>query len=49
MGEQHAFVAVNRARRPGPVHMELLYKALSLRKEPVLAVLESREAADVQS
>ena len=28
--------------------MELLYKALSLRKEAVLAVLDSKEAADVQ-
>jgi ABC-2 type transport system ATP-binding protein len=48
VGEQHAFVAVNRERVPGPVHMELLYKALSLRKEAVLAVLESKELADVQ-
>jgi len=49
LGEQHAFVAANRARTPGPVHMELLYKALSLRKEAVLALLDSKEAAHVQS
>ena len=48
LGEQQAFVAVNRARVPGPVHMELLYKALSLRKDAVLAVLESKETAHVQ-
>jgi ABC-2 type transport system ATP-binding protein len=49
MGEQRAYVAVNSGAAPGEVHMELLYKALSLRKEAVLAVLASKEAADVQS
>jgi ABC-2 type transport system ATP-binding protein len=49
LGGQHAYVAVNRGSNPGEVHMELLYKALSLRKDAVLAVLASKEAADVQS
>jgi len=45
VGGQHAYVAVNRGGERGAVHMELLYKALSLRKEAVLAVLASKEAA----
>jgi ABC-2 type transport system ATP-binding protein len=47
VGEQHAYVAINLGRTPGEVHMELLYKALSLRKDAVLAVLSSKEAANV--
>ena len=37
--------ATIRGGDPGAVHMELLYKALSLRKEAVLAVLASKESA----
>jgi ABC-2 type transport system ATP-binding protein len=46
VGSQHAYVAVNHERTPGAVHMELLYKALSLRREAVLAVLAHKEVAD---
>jgi ABC-2 type transport system ATP-binding protein len=49
MGEQKAYVAVNQGGQPGEVHMELLYKALSLHKDAVLAVIDAKEAADVQS
>jgi ABC-2 type transport system ATP-binding protein len=45
LGEQFAYVAGNHSREAGAVHMELLYKALSLKREAVLAVLASKEAA----
>ena len=47
LGTQQAYVAVNHAATPGEVHLELLYKALSLHKDAVLAVLASKEKARV--
>jgi ABC-2 type transport system ATP-binding protein len=47
VGDQHAYVAVNRTGARSQVHMELLYKALSLRKDAVLAVISAQEAAHV--
>ena len=47
LGTQQAYVAVNHADTAGEVHLELLYKALSLRKDAVLAVLASKEKAHV--
>jgi len=43
LGTQHAYVSVNHAATAGEVHLELLYKALSLRKDAVLAVLAAKE------
>ena len=39
LGAQHAYVARNATGEPGAVHLELLYKALSLEKAAVLAAL----------
>ncbi|MFT3807238.1 ATP-binding cassette domain-containing protein [Arenimonas sp.] len=49
VGEQIAYVAVNRSGQPGAVHLELLYRALSLAKSDVIAALDARrqEAAHV--
>jgi ABC-2 type transport system ATP-binding protein len=47
LGTQQAYVAVNHAATAGEVHLELLYKALSLRKDAVLAVLAAKEKAHV--
>lgn len=49
MGEQLAYVARNRSGAVGAVHLELLYKALSLQKDGVLAAVResAREVADV--
>lgn len=47
LGTQQAYVAVNHGDTAGEVHLELLYKALSLRKEAVLAVLAAKEKARV--
>lgn len=41
MGGQIAYVAANPGGEPGAVHLELLYKALSLAKSDVLAVLDA--------
>lgn len=41
MGEQWAYVARNRGGAGGAVHLELLYKALSLRKDGVLAAVHA--------
>jgi ABC-2 type transport system ATP-binding protein len=40
LGEQYAYVARNKNRTASPVHLELLYKALSLQKSGVLAALQ---------
>lgn len=42
MGEQIAYVAANRSGQPGAVHLELLYKTLSLAKSDVIAALDAR-------
>lgn len=49
MGEQLAYVARNVSGNHGAVHLELLYKALSLQKDGVLAAVResSSEVADV--
>ena len=49
MGSQQAYVAARRGGDAGPVHLELLYKALSRNKDGVLAALAAagRETADV--
>jgi len=47
LGTQQAYVAVNHSATAGEVHLELLYKALSLRKDAVLAVLAATEKAHV--
>jgi len=49
MGEQVAYVAANATGKPGPVHLEMLYKALSLNKDGVLAAMRPAkpEAAHV--
>jgi len=47
LGTQQAYVAVNHAATAGEVNLELLYKALSLRKDAVLAVLAAKEKARV--
>jgi ABC-2 type transport system ATP-binding protein len=47
LGMQQAYVAVNHGASAGEVHLELLYKALSLRKDAVLAVLAAKEKARV--
>jgi ABC-2 type transport system ATP-binding protein len=49
LGAQHAYVARNPGGIAGAVHLELLYKALSLQKDGVLAALRAptAEAADV--
>ncbi|HTA64053.1 MAG TPA: ATP-binding cassette domain-containing protein [Xanthomonadaceae bacterium] len=47
LGTQQAYVAVNHGAVAGEVHLELLYKALSLRKDAVLAVLAAKEKARV--
>ena len=39
LGAQHAYVARKATGEPGAVHLELLYKALSLEKAAVLAAL----------
>lgn len=39
LGSQWAYVRSNRSEEPGSVQLELLYKALSVRREPVLAAL----------
>jgi len=49
MGQQFAYVAANHAEAAGAVHLELLYKALSLNKAGVLAALQAagKEVAHV--
>jgi ABC-2 type transport system ATP-binding protein len=48
LGEQVAYVAANRSGNAGTVHLELLYKALSLNKDGVVTALRTpREAAHV--
>lgn len=44
LGAQHAYVARNATGQPGAVHLELLYKALSLEKAAVLAALATPTA-----
>jgi ABC-2 type transport system ATP-binding protein len=41
LGEQYAYVARNKTDAASPVHLELLYKALSLQKSGVLAALQN--------
>jgi len=43
MGQQFAYVAANRTGTAGAVHLELLYKALSLNKAGVLAALQAAD------
>lgn len=43
LGEQHPYVAANPGPGPGKVHLELLYKALSLQKQAVLAALRDSQ------
>ena len=45
LGGQYAYVAANPGPAPGKVHLELLYKALSLQKNDVLAALHRHEEA----
>jgi ABC-2 type transport system ATP-binding protein len=45
MGEQFAYVAANTSNTPSPVHLELLYKALSLQKNGILNVLHKPKDA----
>ena len=40
MGLQYAYVAKNNSNIQSPVHLELLYKALSMKKDGILAALE---------
>lgn len=49
MGLQYAYVAKNPSGTPSPVHLELLYKALSLKKDGILGALKSsqKESAHV--
>ncbi|HEU0152666.1 MAG TPA: ABC transporter ATP-binding protein [Arenimonas sp.] len=49
LGAQHAYVARNTGDAAGAVHLELLYKALSLKKDGVLAALSAskQEASHV--
>ena len=49
MGLQYAYVAKNQSGTPGPVHLELLYKALSLKKGGILGALKNpqKESAHV--
>jgi ABC-2 type transport system ATP-binding protein len=43
VGLQHAYVAKNPSGTPSPVHLELLYKALSLKKDGILGALKSSQ------
>ena len=43
MGLQYAYVANNTSGSQGPVHLELLYKALSLQKDGILSALKNSQ------
>lgn len=41
LGQQWAYVCANRGDAPGSIQLELLYKALSVKREPVLAAINA--------
>jgi ABC-2 type transport system ATP-binding protein len=41
LGQQWAYIQANRSGEPGSIQLELLYKALSVKREPVLAAIHT--------